>query len=188
MQGTALTGSLSRTWLLLTMSLILLSTALFVTSVMIERSGGAALTATSIPQNATQAPVPSADPDGGHEAAPSNHSQQAPRGVSATGRADEQVFGLDLENPWFVGAFVLVWLALVAALVRLGRIAWLALFLLALVTTVLDGGEVIRKIGEANILLATLAVLVGIAHVALAALALLILVLNTRGMTVPSGL
>jgi hypothetical protein len=181
MQATSLTGSLSRKWLLLTISLIVLSTVLFVTGVLIERSGGAASTATSIHQNATQPPVTSGDPDGGHEATPSNRSQGAPTNVSPAGGADERVFGLDLENPWFVGAFVLVWLVLIAALVRLGRIAWLALLLLASVAAVLDGGEVIRKVGEANTLLATFAMLVGVAHVALAALALF--ALSTRWRT-----
>lgn len=180
MQGKQSHRPVSRMLLTFIVSLIVLSTALFVTGVVIERSVGAAPVATSSHRDAAQTPVTSGDPDSGHEGAPSSNSQQVPTPQVHTVGADEKVFGLDLENPWFVGAFVLAWLALIVALVRLGRIAWLALLLLAIVAAALDVGEVIRKVGEANTVVATFAVLVAAAHVTLAALALLVLARSTR--------
>jgi len=181
------TEPIARKMLALIISLIVVSTALFVTGVVIERSGGTALATTSSHQDTPKAPITSQDPDGGHEGSPSSPSQRVPAGQEHVGVADAMVFGLDLENPWFVGAFVLVWLVLIAALVRLGRIAWLALLLVAIVAAVLDGGEVARKVGEANATVATFAVLVAAAHVALAVLALLVLARNARWGAVQSG-
>ena len=80
-----------------------------------------------------------------------------------------------------VGAYVLVWLLLVIALVRLGRIAWGGLLLAAVGAGALDVGEVVRQFAEAHPVVATFAVLVTLAHVALAVLALLVLVRSTRG-------
>src|SRR5258708_24408267 len=167
---------IARRMLVLITSLIVVSTALFVTGVVIERSGGTALATTSSHQDTAKAPTTSQDSDGGHEGSPSSPSQRVPAGQEHVGVADAMVFGLDLENPWFVGAFVLVWLVLIAALVRLGRIAWLALLLVAIVAAVLDGGEVARKVGEANATVATFAVLVAAAQLAPSVLALLVLV------------
>lgn len=180
MQGKQSHRPVSRMLLTFIVSLIVLSTALFVTGVVIERSGGAAPVVTSSHRDAAQTPVTSGDPDGGHEGTPSSNSQQVPAPQVHTVGADEKVFGLDLENPWFVGSFVLAWLALIVALVRLGRIAWLVLLLLAIVAAALDVGEVIRKVAEANTVVATFAVLVAAAHVTLAALALLVLARSTR--------
>ena len=94
--------------------------------------------------------------------------------------ASETVFGLDLENPWFVTAFALVWVVFIAALLLFGRLALPAVLLVAAVATVLDVGEVVRQVGEAKDLLATMAGLVTVSHVALAVLALVVLLQGMR--------
>jgi len=76
---------------------------------------------------------------------------------------------------------------LITALVRLGRIAWFALLLVAILTAVLDIGEVIRKAGEASMTVATIAVMVAAAHVVLAALALFVLARGARGRIISLG-
>jgi len=160
-------------------TVILLSTALFVVGVLIERSP-----TTLVPTPGSKTPptsVSSADPDGGHECTASGSAEPAPRGAPPIGGSNERVFGLDLESPWLVGAFVLAWLLLMGALFRLGRMAWFALLVVALVTGILDVGEIARKVGEANTTVAIFAVVVAVAHVSLAALADLVLVRGRRG-------
>ncbi len=169
--------------LVLIVGLIVVGAALFVIGVLIEHSGSG----TSAPLSAVQGRTSSTSPDadGGHES--TGITQKSPAVQAQAGLPSETVFGLDLENPWFVGAFVLVWLVLIAALVRFGRIAWFALLLVAIVAAVLDGGEVARKVGAANSTVATFAVLVAAAHVALAVLALLVLARKARWGAVQSG-
>jgi len=93
----------------------------------------------------------------------------------------ETTFGLDLENPGVVAIFVLIWLGLLISLFRLGRIAWAAVFLVALISVASDIGEVGRQISDARSTVVVLATLVAIAHGALVALALFVLVRETRG-------
>ncbi len=169
---------------MLTISLIVLSTALFVTGVVIER-GGAMSVPTSSHQDARPPANTSQDPDGGHDETPSTSSQKGPASPEYGSVVAETVFGLDLENPWVVGAFVVVWLVLVMALVRLGRIAWVALLLATIGAVVLDVGEVGRQLAEANTIVATFAVLVVLTHVAIAVLALLVLLQSRRGRVLP---
>ncbi len=180
MQSTLSTGLLERRWLILTISLIALSTVLFVTGVVIER-GGTVSTPTTSHQHARSPAATSPDPDGGHNETPSNSSSQGPARPEQGKVVAETVFGLDLENPWVVGAYVVVWLLLVIALVRLGRIAWGGLLLVAVGAGALDVGEVVRQFAEAHPVVATFAVLVTLAHVTLAVLALLVLVRSMRG-------
>src|SRR5207249_1259946 len=121
-------------------TVILLSTVLFVVGVLIERSP-TTLVPTSSSSKTPPAQVSSADPDGGHEGTPSGKTEPTPTGNSPRSGSDERVFGLDVESPWFVGAFVLAWLLLIGALLRLGRLAWLVLLVMSLMTAVLDMGE-----------------------------------------------
>ncbi len=179
MQRFVSTSPISRKILVLAISLIVISTLLFITGVVIERSGVTVPAPSTSQQHATQGSNPSHDADGGHEVSP-------PTVVSPGRVPDAVLFGLDLENPWVVGAFALVWLVLIAALLSFGRIAFLAILLAAIITTVLDVGEVLRKAGEANMLLLTLAVLVAMAHLALVGVALLVLLPGVRRRTVQS--
>lgn len=183
MQETQSRRLVSGRMLILAVGVIALSTALFVSGVVIERGGGAATTSVSSSQATTPTTTLSGDPDGGHEGAPANPPQGAPAKGTPGGGTDERVFGLDLENPWLVSGFVLLWLALIAGLIRLGRLAWVALLLIALLATVLDVGEVLRKVGEANTTVASIAVLVAIAHGALVVLAAFVLARSIRGRT-----
>ncbi len=169
---------IARKMLVLIIGLIVLSTGLFVTGVVIERSGGG--TSAAISSTAGQVPSTTQDPDGGHESTSSSPS--SPKVQAAP--AKETVFGLDLENPWFVAAFTLGWLVLAAALIRFGRITLPVVLLVVVVAMVLDVGEVMRQIGEAKSLVAAFAVLVAVAHLALAVLALLVLTRSTRRNTV----
>ncbi|HEU5441463.1 MAG TPA: hypothetical protein VFU88_19410 [Ktedonobacterales bacterium] len=102
--------------------------------------------------------IHSGDPDGGHE-------------TGTGGVGEERVFGLDLENPWIVEAFVAVWLGLAAAILRLGCLAWAATLGVALAASLLDVAEAGRQAAEAHPVLVTLAVLVALAHLALVILA-----------------
>lgn len=176
MQHRYFTEPLARKILVLIVGLIVVGTVLFVTGVIIERSGGGTPAAVSTAQGQTSST--SKDADGGHESTSS--TPRTPTAQTHEGVPSETVFGLDLENPWFVTAFVLIWVVFIAALVRFGRIALPAVVLVAVVATVLDGGEVVRQVGEAKSLLATMAVLVTVSHVALAVLALLVLLQGMR--------
>ena len=178
MQDKRFTGVIQRTMLVLIVGLIVLSTGLFVTGVVIEHNGGS--TSAAVSPTPGQAPSATQDPDRGHESTGSSPSspevQAAPE--------QETVFGLPLENPWFVAAFVLGWLVLAAALIRFGRITLPVVLLVALVVMVFDVGEVMRQIGEAKSMVAAFAVLVAVAHLALAILALLVLSRSTRRKTI----
>jgi uncharacterized membrane protein len=167
---------MARKVLVLIISLIVIGTTLFVSGVIIEHSGSGTSAAASTAQG--QPSTGSQDTDGGHESPGSTQRSSAIQ--AKAGLPMETVFGLDLENPWFVTAFALIWLVFIAALVRFGRIILPAVLLVAILATVLDAGEVVRQIGEAKSLLATTAVLVTVAHVALALLALLVLIQGFR--------
>lgn len=177
MQQFVSTSFISRKILVLTIGLIVMSTLLFITGVVIERSGVTVSAPSTSQRQATQGSNPSHDADGGHEGSP-------PTAVSHGSIPDAMLFGFDLENPWVVGAFAFVWLVLIAALLRFGRNAFLAILFAAIITTVLDVGEVLRKAGEANTLVLTFAVLVAVAHLALVGVALLVLLPSVRRRTV----
>jgi hypothetical protein len=165
-------------------TVILLSTVLFIVGVLIERSPGTLVPSTSSQQ---AAPVSAVDPDGGHEGTSSEKRETTLTGGSGAAGRNERVFGLDLENSWFVGASVLAWLVLIMALFRLGPIVWLVLLVVASVSTALDVGEVARKLGEANTTVVLIAGVVAVAHVLLVALAGLVLIRWRRGSTAPAG-
>ncbi len=180
MQNKRFSGVIPRTMMVLIVGLIVLSAGLFVTGVLIEHNGGSTSAAAS--PTAGQPPSTTQDPDGGHESTSSSSS--SPKVQAAPGQ--ETVFGLPLENPWFVAAFVLGWLVLVVVLMRFGRITLPVVLLVAIVATVLDAGEVMRQTGEGKSLVAAFAVLVAVAHLALAVLALLVLTRSTQRNTVQS--
>jgi hypothetical protein len=164
---------------LLIVGLIALSTILFVTGVAIEKSQGGS-TAEASRQQAVQTPTDSGDPDGGHEG--SSPSQPASSGTAQAAAPAETILGLDIEAPWFLAAFILGWLLLGAALFRFGRLALGAVLLVAAATVILDGGEIVHQIKEANTTLITFAVLVAAVHLVIAALAGLALAPKRRQM------
>jgi hypothetical protein len=88
----------------------------------------------------------------------------------------ERVLGVAVDDPAIVAMSVPVWLALIAALLRIGRRVLPVVLLVAAAACVLDVREIIRQIGEAQTGLAILAALVAAAHwavVVLAAMALM---------------
>jgi len=178
MQNKRFVGVIPRTMLVLIIGLIVLSTGLFVIGVVIEHTGGG--TSAAVSPTPAQAPSISQDPDQGHESTSNSPSSSKLQAVPE----QETVFGLPLENPWFVSAFVLWWLLLAAALIRFGRITLAVVFLVAVLAFVLDVGEVMRQIGEAKSLLAAFALLVAVTHLALAVLALFVLTRSLRRNTV----
>ena len=166
-------GRVSRAMLRLLIGLIVISIALFVIGVVLERSGGLG---TASSTTASHTSSVSADPDGGHD-------ENGNPSLSGQHLTSEAVFGLDLENSWFVGAFVLGWLVLIAALVRFGRPILLVILLVAIASTILDGGEITRQVRGMHGLLATFAVLVALTHLALAALTLFLLIRGEKQQT-----
>ena len=178
MQNKRFIGVIPRTMLVLIIGLIVLSTGLFVIGVVIEHTGGG--TSAAVSPTPGQAPSTTQDPDRGHESTSNSPSLSKVQAVPE----QETVFGLPLENPWFVSALVLWWLVLAAALIRFGRITLPVVFLVAVVAIVLDVGEVMRQIGEAKSLVAAFAMLVAVVHLALAVLVLLVLTHSLRRNTV----
>jgi hypothetical protein len=176
MQSTSSTNPPARRWLILALGLIVLSTLFFVTGVAIER-GIAAASPVNVQQGGQAGGTTSTDPDGGHD----EHHESSPEQSNVR---SETVLGLDLENPVFIGSYVLVWLGLAVALLLLGRLAWMAVLSGALVATVLDVAEVIRQLSETRLLVASFAMLVALAHVTLIGLAILVLMQNRRGKSV----
>ncbi len=166
----------ARKMLALMISLIVVGTTLFVTGVTIERGGSGTPAVVSTTQSQTSTSMQ--DADGGHESTSS--APRLPTAQAHEGLQSETVFGLDLENPWFVTAFTLIWVVCIAALLRFGRITLPAILLVAVVALVLDVGEVMRQIGEAKSLVAAFAVLVAVAHLTLVVLALLVLARSPR--------
>jgi len=187
MQSASSRRLISPRLLTLIVTVILLSTVLFVVGVLIERRPTTLVPTSSSNQKAL-ASVSSGDPDGGHEGAPYGKPETPPTGNSPRAISSERVFGLDLESSWFVGAFVLAWLLLTVALFRLGPMSWLMLLVVTLVIAVLDVGEVTRKMTEANTTVALIAGVVTVAHVLLAALAGLVLTRWMRGRANPADL
>src|SRR6266852_5895801 len=134
MQDKRFTGVIPRTMLVLIVGLIVLSTGLFVTGVVIEHTGGG--TSAAVSPTPGQAPSTTRDPDGGHES-----KGNSPLSLKVQAAPEQEtVFGLPLENPWFVMVFDVGEVmrqigeakSLVAAFAVLVAVAHLALAVLAL--------------------------------------------------------
>jgi hypothetical protein len=180
------TNPATQRWLILALTLIAVSTALFVAGVAIERGLAAPPASTQQGQEGQQGQqgqvadagaTPPGDGDGGHED-PSSPGKGA---HGSAGTETETVLGLDLENPWVVGLVVAVWLGVAAALLRFGRLAWVAALGAALVATALHVAEVGRQVAEVHPALVTLAVLVALTHLALVMLAGFVLLRTRQG-------
>lgn len=106
-----------------------------------------------------------------------NAEGESPEGGEGAGtptdESNEALLGLNLENPWLLGAFAATSLVLAIAVLRLGQPALLAAMLFAGAAAFLDLREVILQIQHANWLIAGLAALVALAHAAAAVMAVL---------------
>ena len=102
----------------------------------------------------------------------------------------EVVLGVPVDDPAIVAVSVLAWLALIAALLRIGPRVLPVVLLVAAAAVVLDVGEVIRQIGERQAGFAVLAALVAAAHGAVVVLSAIALLharrLPAAGIPVPS--
>lgn len=85
----------------------------------------------------------------------------------------EAIMGLNLENPWLVGAFAATSIALAIAVLRLGQPALLVAVLFAGAATLSDLREIVFQIQRANWLIAGLALLEAPAHAAATIIGLL---------------
>lgn len=165
-------------------SLMIVSTALFIIGVMIERNEGEGREV-SAAHSETQDESP-AEKKGEAQAEENGEAQseeiseaREEAGEASSAEADElrseTLFGIELESPWLVGAVAVGSLALAAALLRFGQPVLIVVIPVAVVMTILDMMEVFRQMGEANMRIATLAVVVGLTHAAIAILAILAL-------------
>ena len=158
--------SLPRSALWLVAGLLLISAVFFVTGVAIERSGenqaiSALQSNVSVPKSADS------DTDGGE-----GHVD-APTTTQTTPAQTEAVLGIDLENPWLVGAVAVSSLLLIAALLRFGYRVLPIIVLFAVATGLFDTSEVLRQTQRNNLPVLLFAGVVLAAHVAVAVVALL---------------
>ncbi len=124
-------------WLII--ALIVLSTILFVVGVSIEHNGEAT--------------------EGG--------SDEASEGLEEGEESGEETaFGINLESTPIIISIVVVWVLLIITLLVFGSSSYIVISIIALLATIFDIGEVMRKLGENN-LVAIFAILVTLSHLAI---------------------
>lgn len=179
--------ALPRSTLTLMTALIVISTILFAIGILIERTGEAG----EVPGVHTEV---QGDHQGGNvtEAAhnESNEGGEASEGhtetsviaattvpvvTSAEDTHAETILGINIENPAFVIAAVVVWLALAIGLWLFGKRVLIPVIIVALGTALFDGLEIITQINRSNTGIALLAALITIMHLAVAEIACRIL-------------
>ena len=161
---------LPRTARLLIAGLLAISAALFVVGIAVERTGENPGVSAVQPNAASAKPV---DSDGveGQSGSGEGHVD-TPTTSQTTPVQNESFLGIDLENPWLVGAAVLGSLVLMAALWRFGYRVLPIIVLFAVATALFDVSEVLRQLQRNNIPVLLLAGVVLTAHVAVAIVAL----------------
>lgn len=149
-------------------ALLAIAAVLFALTVLMEQSGESRETSAAGAQSeAGEAGAPT-------EAGESQEGSTEAEGAHAeAGEEGEEIFGVNLENPWLVWGFVAVSLLLAVAVLRFGQPALLLIILLAGAAALLDAREVFFQFGRANLLIANLALLIALAHAAAAILALM---------------
>lgn len=153
-------------WRRWTAALLVISALLFGAAVLAEGGESAEATHSEAtesgeePASASESPQPD---EAGEESRPGNEAAEL----------DETLFGIDIENPFIVWGFVIVSLALAAAVLANVRYALMLALALGVVAALLDGREVLLQLAENNPGIAGLAVATAIAHAAVAILALL---------------
>ena len=113
-------------WLII--ALIVLSTLVFVVGVTIEH----------------QDDEPGSE-DGHDEA-------QEVEGLKERGNAEESIFGIYLESTPIIISIIIVWVVLIIALVLFGHPVYIIIAIVALLVAIFDIGEVLRKLGENNLI------------------------------------
>ena len=155
---------LPRTALWLVGGLLIVSAALFVIGVSVER-GSENHEVPVVSQNA--APAKPVDSDGGEGSSASGAGHvDAPAAAQTTSPQNESVLGIDLENPWLVGAAVVGSLVLMGALLCFGYRVLPIVVLFAIAAALFDVSEVLRQLQRNNTTVTLLAALVLLAHAA----------------------
>ena len=158
------------TWRRWTAALLVISALLFGAALLAE--GGESAEAThSEASESGQAPELGAQAEENEEAG--EEPQPDNEAAEGEGEIDETLFGVDLENPFIVWGFVIVSLALAAAVFANVRYALIGALALGVVAALLDGREVLLQLAENNAGIAVLAAATAVAHVAVAILAVL---------------
>ena len=154
-----------------TAALLAVSAVIFALAVLIERGGASR----ELPAASEQ--LKTGEAGEATEAGESQEANEQAEGAHAeateAGEQDEEIFGVNLENPWLVWGFVGVSLLLAAAVLRFGQPALLLTIPVAGVAAFLDVREVFFQFGRANMLIANLALLIALAHATAAILALM---------------
>ena len=156
-----------------TAALLVISAVIFALAIQLERSGESRETPTA--SEHSEAGETAGAPNEAGEAGEENEQTKGPH-TEATetgegGKQAELIFGVNLENPLLVWGFVGISILLAVAVLRFGRPALLLALLLAGGAALLDVREVFFQFGRANVLIASLAVLVALTHAAAAILA-----------------
>ncbi len=156
--------ALPRTARWLVAGLLAISAALFVTGVAVERGSENHQASAVRPAASPAKPV---DSDGGEGPV------DTPPTTQTTPSQNESILGIDLENPWLVGAAVLGSLVLIGALWRFGYRVLPVVVLFAIAAALFDVSEVLRQIQRNNTTITLLAGVVLAAHAAVAIVSLL---------------
>lgn len=156
--------SLARNMRSLLISLLVVSTILYVVGITLERNSEVGATPMTHQE--------SGESQEGHSEVQTTPT--APTNQLETGH-QEALFGINLESPWFMAAAVLGAVALIGALLRFERTALLLVIAFAIVATLLDILEVVTQLNRANPGIVVVAVLVALAHIALGVTAALAL-------------
>jgi hypothetical protein len=184
----------SRKKLLLISSLIVVSTALFVIGVAVERSQGEAAEGTGTHQEVPGTPETgkveeSGEAKGGaenkgevghqdkgevkgevgHQEVPSSQADS-----EAGGQHGETILGINPEATGVVAAIVVGWLVLTAGLLFFGPRVLILVALAAVAAAAFDALEVVGQLGRNNSGVAALAAVVALLHAAIGILSLLI--------------
>jgi hypothetical protein len=172
---------LSRVTALILTGLMVLSTALFVAGVALERSSsGSGDTPAPAPQVAPTLSAGAEAPEGSEareaqerqEAAAAVSQESAEEGTLAHEAAEQnRVFGIDVESPWVIVSVVILTLLLIAALFLLGYRVLPLVVLVAVIATVFDQREAAYQLGQARYLIAALAIGVVASRIATAVVA-----------------
>jgi|GEM_PF-3464553 len=178
----SVTQALPRRWLTTVISLIVISSALLVAGIALERNAEineATPVPTGAAAKAAATPATNAGEGAGENAeqhAAEASGQKVGAALPATGAKpatdlhQESIFGFNLENPWVVGGNVVVWLVLAALLARLGCPLLPVVTAVALLAAALDVREIVAKLGAGQTGLALLALVVTLGHLAVAIL------------------
>src|SRR5262249_22659906 len=105
----------------------------------------------------------------------SGESGEAVTSETTLDAADATVLGINLENPWLVGATSLIWVLLAGAILRFGYRVLPLIMVGAVVMVVFDIIEIITQINKANTTIAIFATAVAITHIGVGILSLLAL-------------